>query len=170
MSLSGPSVDLGTEVRWRFDHCQRVFPLVPVFPSKPGGAARTRGALAPIQPPISGRKSPKMHHSHVPAVVFAQVNLSAPVIRQRTVQRRSPAGEARLPRGAGSTAVTVMLFNTGIPLASSGIKALSSQPELFAWEGVASGRGPRKKKRGWRQMTGRWPGTFGNRKDQGGQE
>lgn len=138
-----------------------------MFPSsslqvKPGGAVRTRGALASIQPPISGRKSPKTHHSHVPAAqtdVFAQVNLSARVIRQRTVQRRSPAGEARLPQGAGSTTVTVMLFNTGIPLASSGINALSSQSVLFAWEGGASGRGPRKI-RDSRQITGRWPGTF----------
>lgn len=62
-----------------------------------------RGAmLVSFQSPISGRKSPKMRQLHVPAAhspIFAQVHLSAQVTRQRKVQRRSPAGEARLPRG-----------------------------------------------------------------------
>lgn len=36
--------------------------------------------------------------------------------------------------GAGSTTVTVMLFNTVIPLSNLGIKALSSQSVVFRWE------------------------------------
>lgn len=58
--------------------------------------------FASFQSPISGRKSPKMRQLHVPAaqiLIFAQVHLSARVTHQRKVQRRSPAGEARLPRG-----------------------------------------------------------------------
>lgn len=58
--------------------------------------------------------------------------------------------------------MTVMLFNTVIPLSSSGINVLSSQSVLFVWEcreGVASTRGPRKMGDS-RQIAGRRPGTF----------
>lgn len=39
--------------------------------------------------------------------------------------------------------MTVMLFNTVIPLSSSGIKVLSSQSVLFTWGEKGEGRGQR---------------------------
>lgn len=92
-----------------------------------------------------------MHRLEVPVVqtlIFfvAQVNLSARVRRQRTVQRTSPAGEAPPQQslgferiwnssddteGAGSRIVMAMLFNTVIPLSIWRINALSSRSALF---------------------------------------
>lgn len=135
----GPSGDLGTEVRWRFDHFQRVFPLFPSSSLEPGGHEERS---LPFCHQLVGERSLKRiistfrrHRRTFSPKFTCRLELSVIPEFRGGSQRERP----RCHGGAGST-VTGMLFNTGIPLVGSGINALSSQSVLFAWGGGGRGQ------------------------------